>query len=249
MKRLEQSFLDYIFPDATPKEIGTYLGAANRQMIDAVADVEDDISCSLADEARLRKLIEHPDVHVRKAAFDVFLHWVTPTWEELERWTLDPDGDVRDQVFVGMEWGAFRDLFMEDKRRVVALYVASAWEFSNLDVTAGSLASEEEWWKLFWPEIGKMLDEGNDELRQNVEVGFIEDVLMHHDPGPDHALIAEWLRGKSKKRKQAFIAYLGWTSNRPLGLRAIEQALMKNADPEIACEAKAIHDWMHRTHD
>lgn len=201
-------------------------------------------SLTPVDVEALRILAEDGNPGVRAPAVDFLCHRGPVAWEDLARWGLDPDGDVRQSVFWAMEHTthAAGRLAEEDPERWAALVAASAERYGEMPEFGCGSFTDHHPARLaaLWPHLGRLLDLGHQDLNSSIISGCLEDALAHGAVRPGDAHLQAWIHGDSLERKMALLSVVQWFGLREEWQREIAEALSQDANPIVAETARTF---------
>jgi hypothetical protein len=220
------------------------LKQADQQLVDAGNELENErLTLSQRDVALLRTYASDESPKIRAVAVDILSEYGPVTWEDAERWTRDPDSDVRCEAFfaVSLSFMAISELCATDLPRCSALFEASAKLCNDMPVEAYAMCDEnEEWVDLMWSMLGRLLDLGQDELSSNLICGLLEDILVYECVKFDDPRLQAWLKGDSVERKMALLSVVQWFGMKDPWQCRIAEALAKDGNKVVSGTAKSF---------
>jgi hypothetical protein len=197
-----------------------------------------------SDIALLRQFAKDPDRKVREIAIVVLCDEAKVTWEEIERWALDPDSEVRTSVMYVMESSEqAAPLCESDKQRCADILAKVAEKYADNYVSATLWAFAEksdEWLDATWQAAEKLIDLGDAKINEILCTGYLEYVLRYKELGPDDPRVKRWIESDKKDRKLALLAVAKWLGMGEGKLKAITEAVAKDSDEEVASQAKEL---------
>lgn len=234
-----QRWFESIDPALSADERASLIEQSAKRYFDATKDISGDFLP--AEDVEL--LLEHSkdaDPRVRKTAVSVLLDGAELDWEAIEKWALDPEKDVREEVLS-------RLMFIDHDEGTIEWYI---WLLSEVieryaDGQAGIALSwlstqSEKWLDLTWQAAGELLDLDNKEATSLITIGYLESVLHFHDSrGPEDPHVAAWIKSDNKLRKKALLEVVDWLRGYD-NIKKIAAALADDPDPEIAERARKL---------
>lgn len=187
----------------------------------------------------------HENPEVRAIAVSVLLQMRPVDWESLEMWLADPDEPVRQEADFALSVFSMSsgELSFTDKQAYAGLFALHAEHNHSFSIHASYLVQDEEWLDAFWPEVERLLDLDDDQLRLGIECGLLENVLRCGGLGSDDPHIKPWIEGTNTRRKMALLAVADWFSmieKEKTNLYDIAFLLSQDSNEEVSNKAKAI---------
>lgn len=197
-----------------------------------------------SDIALLRQFAKDSSPKVRELAIVLLCDEGPVTWDEIEKWALDPDSEVRTSVMYNLESSEqAAPLCESDKNRCMDILARAGEKYADnyISITLWSFAEKsDEWLDATWQAAEKLIDLGDAKITEILVTGYLEYVLKYKELGPDDSRVKRWIESDKKGRKLALLAVAKWLQMKETNLKAITEALAKDSDEEIASQARAL---------
>jgi hypothetical protein len=178
----------------------------------------------------------------RGVAIEILLHYGQAEWDDIRRWMLDPDEDVRSSACgdIPLFYGHAEVSFC-NKQCFVQLFAEAARTYGHMSTETWWLVEQDsEWLDLFWTSLGELLNLGNADLSLNLTCGLLEHIIGRELIKFNDPRLQSWIEGDSTKRKMALLDVVQWRGvTRPL-LGKIAQALAQDGAESVSSAAKGL---------
>ncbi|MHB0936055.1 MAG: hypothetical protein ACYDCO_03195 [Armatimonadota bacterium] len=196
------------------------------------------------DRGLLRQWAKDAPAEVRAAAVEALCAIEPVTWNELEAWAMDEDGDVRRAVLLSMETPDTSACAQRwtNENRFIRLLLAMAER--RADYPAGmalaDLSQDDELLERIWPEMVRLLDKNEPALNAMLLSTYFEHIITEHRWGPNSTLLQSWFTEEHEARQRMLLIAACWMGLQAGRLGEIAQALARSPNPRIAALAQGV---------
>jgi hypothetical protein len=167
---------------------------------------------------------------------------IATSFEDLERWLLDPNEEIRNEAVFTVTTGGptpLSRLVESDKRRFVSILGMAAELYEWMPLLFLS-QMDYGWVDVFWDEMGRLLDLGKQHLNSVIICGELESLLCDGKVAPGDAKLSGWINGDSIERKMALLSVVQWFGMREEWQRKITEALANDENEVVSSTARCF---------
>lgn len=194
----------------------------------------------------LRSYTEGEDSDNRRYGIGQLCAYGLVSWEDIEKWVLDADEDVRRRVISAIEGsGAACELRRTDEARAIALLektIARYVDYSASHALLWISQESDQMLELTWAAADRLQRLENQDIYTAILVGYFEDVITGNNWGPDDPHIRPWIENLDVVGRSTLFNVAWWNGLGDGRLREIMETLARDSDPETASAAKKLLD-------